>query len=196
MDSFTERKLVILARVLVAQNEWDKATRLIDRLVAVAETGKRWRLVIELLALRAFALDAQGRCDEALETLARALALAEPESYVRTFVDEGDQMAALLKRAASRGIAPDYVHELLAAFEPDSLPEKPPATATLIEPLSERELEVLRLLNGELSGPEIARELTIALSTLRFHTRNIYGKLGVHDRNQAVTRAEGLGLLF
>jgi len=191
-----ENTLVVLVRVLMAEEKWEKATRLVDRLVAAAETGKRWRRVVELLALQALALDAQRERDAALDSLGRALALAEPEGYVRTFVDEGEQMAALLKRAVSRGIAPDYVHRLLAAFEPKLRPGKPPTASPLMESLSEREIEVLRLLNSELSGPEIARELTIALSTLRFHTRNIYGKLGVHDRDQAVTRAEGLGLLY
>jgi LuxR family maltose regulon positive regulatory protein len=104
-------------------------------------------------------------------------------------------MAALLKRAASHGIAPGYSHQLLAAFEPEPLPGKPPAATALIEPLSERETEVLRLLNTELSGPEIARELVIALSTLRTHTQNIYGKLGARNRRAAVTRARELGLL-
>jgi LuxR family maltose regulon positive regulatory protein len=195
IDVFREGELVILAHVLMAQKEWDKATSLISRLLDATEAGKRWRCVIELLALQALILDAQGKQDEALEVLARALTLAEPEGYVRTFVDESEPMAALLRRAASRGIAPGYTPKLLAAFEPDTISGKPPAATTLIEPLSERELEVLRLLKTELSGPEIARELTIALPTLRFHTRNIYGKLGVHNRIQAVTRAETLGLL-
>jgi LuxR family maltose regulon positive regulatory protein len=192
---FCENERVILARGLMAQKEWDKATRLIGRLLDATETSKRWQCVIELLALQALVLDAQGKQDEALDVLARALALAEPEGYVRTFIDEGEPMAVLLRRAASRGIAPTYTCKLLAAFEPDTLSGQPPVTTLLIEPLSEREIEVLRLLNTELSGPEIARELTIALPTLRFHTRNIYGKLGVHNRIQAVTRAEEMGLL-
>ena len=192
---FREGELVILARVLMAQKEWDKAARLIDRLLDATETGKRWRRVVELLVLQALVLGAQRKQDEALEPLGRALALAEPEGYVRTFVDEGEPIAALLRRVASRGVAPGYTRKLLAAFEPDTLPGKPPSTTTLIEPLSERELEVLRLLKTELSGPEIARELVIALSTLRTHTRNIYGKLGVRNRMQAVARAKSLGLL-
>jgi LuxR family maltose regulon positive regulatory protein len=195
IDLLREGELVVLARVLMAQKAWDKATKLIDRLVDAAVDGKQWKRVVELFALQATALGAQGKQDEALEPLVRALALAEPEGYVRTFVDEGAPMAALLRRAASRGIAPVYTHKLLAAFEPDKRPGEPPTAKALIEPLSEREIEVLRLLNTELSGPEIARELVIALSTLRTHTQNIYGKLDVHNRMQAVAQAERLGLL-
>ena len=195
IDCFREGEFIILARVLIAQKKWDQAARLIDRLVDATETGKRWGRVIELLILRALVLNAQGKQDEALEPLARALALAEPEGYVRIFVDERKPMAALLHQAASRGIALDYVGELLAAYEPDTAPKELPSTAPLVEPLSKRELEVLRWLKTELSGPEIARELTIALSTLRTHTQNIYSKLNVNNRRAAVNRAEELHLI-
>jgi LuxR family maltose regulon positive regulatory protein len=150
--------------------------------------------------------------------LKQALSLGEPEGYVRTFLDEGVPMKALLRQAASRGIAPEYVSKLLAAF--DNLPftsddsrldttkesqivnSKPvlnegevSEVANLVEPLSERELQVLRLLKTELSGPEIARELMIALSTMRTHTQNIYSKLDANNRRAAVNRAEELGLI-
>jgi LuxR family maltose regulon positive regulatory protein len=110
-------------------------------------------------------------------------------------------MAQLLLEAASRGIMPDYTGKLLAAFEAEQLRSAgesplstPPASQPLIEPLSQRELEVLRLLKTDLSGPEIAGELVIALSTVRTHTKSIYGKLSVNNRRAAVKRAEELGL--
>jgi LuxR family maltose regulon positive regulatory protein len=159
------------------------------------QTGKRWGRLIELLILEALLLDAQGKQDEALERLTRALTLAEPEGYVRIFVGEGEPMAALLRQAGSRGIALDYVGELLAAHEPDTIPRELPPTTPLVEPLSKRELQVLRLLKTELSGPEIADELMIALSTLRTHTQSIYSKLNVNNRRGAVNRAEELNLI-
>ena len=119
--------------------------------------------------------------------------LAEPESYVRTFVDEGPPMAALLREAAKQGIAPNYVNLLQTAS--GKTDGRRPINQPFIEPLSERELEVLRLLGTELSGPEIARELIVSPNTMRTHTRNIYSKLGVHNRRAAVRRAEELDLL-
>ena len=129
----------------------------------------------------------------ALATLERALALAEPEGYVRTFVDEGPPMAALLDAAAKRGIARDYVTRLLAAFGTSGV--RTPVRQGLVDPLSERELDVLRLLGSELTGPEIARELVVSLNTVRTHTKAIYAKLGVNTRRAAVRRAAELDLL-
>jgi LuxR family maltose regulon positive regulatory protein len=129
----------------------------------------------------------------ALASLHRAAVLAEPEGYVRIFIDEGPPMAALLKLAAKPRNASSYVRRLLAAV----VTVEGPSTVgqPLIEPLSERELEVLRLLGSELDGPEIARELTVSLATVRTHTRNIYAKLGVNSRTAAVRRAAELDLL-
>jgi LuxR family maltose regulon positive regulatory protein len=122
--------------------------------------------------------------------LSRALTLAEPEGYVRMFVDEGLPMAGLLEEAAKRRIAPNYVRQLLIAF--GKVEDSAPVKQVLLEPLSERELEVLRLLRTDLSGPEMARELIVSLNTIRTHTKNIYSKLGVNDRRAAVRRAEEL----
>jgi LuxR family maltose regulon positive regulatory protein len=119
-----------------------------------------------------------------------ALTLAEPEGYVRIFVDEGPGMAALLKMAAKRRTAPEYARQLLAVFvKPEN---RTPVTKVLIEPLSGRELDVLRLLGTDLAGPDIARQLVVSLSTLRTHTRSIYTKLGVNNRRAAVRRAAEL----
>ncbi len=122
--------------------------------------------MIEILALQALAAQVIGDASRALNALERALSLAEPERCVRTFVDEGDPMRDLLRRAASHGIAVEYTAKLLKAFEIDEKPTRPPLDSD-IEPLSEREMEVLRLLATELTGPEIAEELFVAVSTVR-----------------------------
>ena len=124
--------------------------------------------------------------------LQQALSLAEPEGYVRMFVDEGPPMTVLLEGAAKHGIAPNYVRQLLTAL--GSARARTPVKQVLIEPLSQRELEVLRLLRTDLNGPEIAGELIVSLNTLRTHTKNIFSKLGVNNRRAAVRRAEELDL--
>ena len=140
-----------------------------------------------------------GDIPAALAPLSRALTLAEPEGYVRIFVDEGPPMAVLLEETAKHGDpawgagnAPNSVRQLLTALGCAS--DRTPVTQSLIEPLSERELEVLRLLGTGLNGPEMARELVVSLNTMRTHTKNIYSKLGVNNRRAAVRRAEELNL--
>jgi LuxR family maltose regulon positive regulatory protein len=186
-----------LARVRLAEGRPEEAAQLLTRLLALAEAGGWMGDVIEILALQALALQAQGASTQALTTLRRALALAEPEGYVRIFVDEGAPMAALLARMKDEGgRMRGYIHTLLAGFgeredvHPSSFIPQP-----LVEPLSERELEVLRLLAAGLESPEIARELIISVSTARSHIKNIYGKLDVHGRVQAIERARALGLV-
>jgi LuxR family maltose regulon positive regulatory protein len=188
-----------LARLLLSQyrNSRDDsamrdATRILERLLQAAESGERTASVIEILVLEALAYQMQGNLSTAMALLERALMLAEPEGYIRLFVDEGAPMADLLGRAAKQDIAPSYVRQLRAAF--GSI-EATPVRQALPEPLSERELDVLRLLGTDLSGPEIAQELVVSLSTLRTHTQNIYTKLGVNSRRTAVRRAEELGLI-
>jgi LuxR family maltose regulon positive regulatory protein len=155
---------------------------------------------IELTVLQALALEAGGDTARAMDALERALTLAEPEGFIRIFVDEGPPMARLLYEALARGIAPEYARRLLAAF-PLAEPEQagPPDTqapeSDLMEPLSERELEVLQLIAEGLTNPEIASRLFLSLHTIKAHTRNIYGKLGVHNRTGAVARAKALGVL-
>ena len=188
-----------LARVLLARHTAERAegsiseaTRLLARLLRAAEEGKRTGSAIEILVLQAVVHQAQGDLPAALETLQRALTLAEPEGYVRVFVDEGAPMVTLLRAASKQAIAPSYVRRLLAAGQAT---EDNRTVGRLIEPLSDRELEVLRLLGTELDGPEIARELVVSLNTVRTHTKNIYAKLGVTNRRAAVRRAEELDLL-
>jgi LuxR family maltose regulon positive regulatory protein len=113
---------------------------------------------------------------------------------VRTFLDEGEPMAKLLRRALTQGIAPNYVARLLAAFGEEA-PSLSPAMDALVEPLTEREMDVLRLIVAGLSNAEIAEELFVAVSTVKSHVNHIYGKLGVENRIQAVERARTLGLV-
>ena len=158
--------------------------------------------VIEILLLQALAHHAQGDILLALAPLERALALAEPEGYVRIFVDEGLPMAHLLSAAAGQGMMPDYIGKLLAVFEAEGQKSKDKAhlssalpTQPLVEPLSNRELEVLRLVAQGLSNREIGERLFLTLSTVKGHNRTIYGKLQVQRRTEAVARARELGLL-
>jgi LuxR family maltose regulon positive regulatory protein len=149
--------------------------------------------VIELLVLQALAHHAGRDVPAALDALGRAVTLAEPEGYLRVFADEGSPMVALLKALARQGTAGAYVRRLLAAVTRDEGPT--PVRHGLVEPLSERELDVLRLLGSDLDGPEIARELSVSLNTMRTHTKNIYAKLGVTSRRAAVRQAQELDLL-
>ena len=190
---------ITLARVLLARYAAERAeasmheaTRLLERLLRAAEEGARTGSVLEILVLQALARQARGDIPAALAALQGALTVAEPEGYVRIFVDEGPPMASLLRAAAKQGIAPSYVRRLLAAVS--NTEDSTPVSQGLIEPLSERELDVLRLLGTDLDGPEIARELIVSLNTVRTHTKNIYTKLAVTNRRAAVRRAAELGL--
>ena len=192
---------ITLARALAARYQDERAersiheaTRLLERLLPAAEAGARTGRVIEILVLRALAHQALGDIPAALASLEGAVTLAEPEGYVRVFADEGPAMASLLRAAAKQGTRRDYARRLLAAA---SGPEhgRSPTEQALIEPLSERELDVLRLLGSELDGPAIARELMVSLNTMRTHTKNIYTKLAVTNRRAAVRRAAELNLL-
>jgi LuxR family maltose regulon positive regulatory protein len=193
-----------LARLLIARYRQERADShlhdalgLLGRLLAAAEAGGRVGSVIEILLLQALAHEAHGDLQHALVPLARALALAEPEGYVRLFVDEGPPLARLLRRMQEEGgKANVYLHTLLAAFgrQPDLHPPSfsPPPSE---EPLSEREREVLRLIAEGLSNQELAARLYLSPHTIKVHTRNIYGKLGVTSRTQALAKARALGIL-
>ena len=188
-----------LARLLLAETvEGDAdalapALVLLDRLLAAAEAGRRDGSRLEILIVQALARRAAGDAPGAFAALDAAVAIAEPESYVRVFLDEGPALVRLLKAASRRSDAPRYLNELVRAAGGASTER--PAQHGLVEPLSERELEVLRLLRSELDGPDIANELVVSLNTLRTHTKNIYAKLGVGSRRAAVRRAEELDLL-
>ncbi|HEY1280614.1 MAG TPA: LuxR C-terminal-related transcriptional regulator, partial [Acidimicrobiales bacterium] len=197
-----EYEHITLARILLAQGAadpssaaTDDAVRLLRGLLAAAEQGQRTGSVVEILALQALAHDARGDTAAAMGALEQALSGAQGEGFIRVFLDGGAPMARLLRTAVDRGVAVDQARRLLAAGgfttpEP-SARALPPG---LVEPLSPRELEILRLLRTDLSGPDIARELTVSLNTVRTHTKNIYTKLGVNNRRAAVRRAAELGL--
>ena len=195
-----EIEYLVLARVFISQKRFEEAHSLIEKIYRIAkEIGKR-QTELEGLILLALVFSAQGETDQALVHLEMALSIGEQGGFIRIFVDEGPPMAHLLYEALSLKIAPDYVSRLLAAF-PVAETEQTNPTIThaphpeLIEPLSEREIELLQLIAEGLTNPEIAARLYLSLNTVKVHTRNIYGKLGVNNRTGAVARARALGIL-
>ena len=196
----SEIECIVLARTLIAQENVGEATELLRQLLVTAKAGEHTSRTIKILILQALALQAGGDTDQAITALEKALTLAKPAGFIRIFVDEGPAMARLLYDALARGIAPDYVRRLLAAF-PLGEPEQATATKSkvdqseLIEPLSDREIEVLQLIAEGLTNPEISLRLCVSLNTVKTHTRNIYAKLGVHTRTQAVARGRALGII-
>jgi LuxR family maltose regulon positive regulatory protein len=211
---------ITLARVLLARYKSDRADRsmleavgLLERLLQAAEEGERTGSVIEILMLQALAHQVQGNIPAALVPLELALTLAEPEGYVRMFVDEGPPMAVLLAklhersrkrpRAASTNVPLAYIERLLALLRGERVqegtspaaPSAPPPAQPLLDPLTERELEVLRLIAAGLSNRAIAARLVLALSTVKSYVNTIYSKLQVESRTQAVARARALHLL-
>ena len=195
-----EYEHLTLARLLIAQRrtqpdagDIDDALGLLARLLAAAEQGERGASVIEALILQAAAHDAAGDAAAALASLGRAVALAQPEGYVRLFIDEGPPMVTLLKTLRKQPAAPTYVNRLIASTTTIAIAA--PVPQQLLEPLSQREIDVLRLLGGDLSGPDIARQLSVSLNTVRSHTKSIYAKLGTTSRRGAVQRARELRLI-
>ncbi|HSR30366.1 MAG TPA: LuxR C-terminal-related transcriptional regulator [Anaerolineae bacterium] len=206
----SELEQIALARLWLAQGRAADAQRVLERQRALAEAGGRAGRSIEILSLQALALEALGRPGEADASLLRALSLARPEGYVRLFLELGQPLCELLERSVAPGTAPepngaaasrlvgDYVRDLLDAFQQERearRSEVAPFSDALVDPLSERELEVLRLLYEGLSNKEIANRLIVAPSTVKQHLKNIYSKLDVHSRTQAVARGRELRLL-
>jgi LuxR family maltose regulon positive regulatory protein len=206
-----EREYLVLVRVLLAQQAPNRALRLLERLHAQAETQGRTGSVIEIQALQALARSASGDQPGALAALGEAIALAAPEGYLRVFLDEGAPMAALLRQlladrrqdrpAGPAAAARDHLARLVDAFDQAGLPVRLPVrsggvvVAGLIEPLTERELEVLRLLAAGAPNRTIARELVVTVDTVKRHLSHLFSKLEVANRTQAVARARELGLL-
>lgn len=192
---------VMLARVLLARKSWHEARDLLIRLAPRAEAAGRVHALIKILVLTALVLETIGEAEAAQTTFKRALCLAEPGGYIRTFVEGGQPIVALLRRAHNAGDAIEYTAMLLAACG------QPPGDATssaqpilhlaqpLLEPLSEREMEVLELIAKGAQNQAIARQLFVALDTVKKHVSRILDKLGVNNRTEAVTRARELGII-
>jgi LuxR family maltose regulon positive regulatory protein len=200
---WAELDYLTLARVLLAQGRAGESLGLLKRLQLAAESSGRFGRALEAQILRALAYRAQDNISQALEALSQALAQAQPEGYVRLFVDEGEPMRLLLQRRKDEGgKMKEYLDHLLAAFgqqlaNADFHPSReafiPPP---LVEPLSERELQVLRLMAAGKSNQEIAHTLVITVGTVKTHNNHIFSKLGVQNRAQAIVRAQALGLVW
>jgi LuxR family maltose regulon positive regulatory protein len=210
-----EQRELVLARLFLAQYRGDEAAERLGALIKRVEAGGLNDLLIGALVLQALAYDQQGDADGATAALVRALGLAEPEGYIRTFVQEGGPMGRLIRSiredddgAAEPGVAVEYLETLLAALGVTALVEVEapgrsngvgyhPAysTVSLLSPLSERELEVLRLIAAGKSNAAIADTLYISLSTVKTHINNLYSKLGVESRTQALVRAKEINLM-
>jgi LuxR family maltose regulon positive regulatory protein len=205
---------LVLARLFILQGRAAQALDLLASLLAYATSLGRVDLLIEIQILRALANEAEGRHDRALDALVEALALAEPGRYVRSFLDEGQHLRSLIcdfrAEIGERGSELEnyqrnrllsYADRLLAAFRDEAsttaeeMIGRPLQMLPLVEALSEREMDVLRLLGAGMSNPEIADVLVIAVSTVRSHCKSIYGKLDVHTRWDAVRRGQELGLI-
>ncbi len=185
-------------RVLITQGNPNDGLALVEEQRQRAEAkGLLGRLLL-VKAVQSVVLFAQGEKDHAVQVLTEALAMAEPGGFIRLFLDEGALMAQLLSEAASRGIMPDYVSRLLAAFEAEKRNSKdrpdPHPHQLLIEPLSQRELEILKLIAQGLSNEEICKKLFLALDTVKGHNRRIFEKLQVHRRTEAIAKARELNL--
>jgi LuxR family maltose regulon positive regulatory protein len=200
-----EGEYLALARVRITQGRDNPsapflrdALHLLEKLLSDAEAKARLGSVLEILVLCALALEVQGDRTSALSTLERALVLAEPEGYMRLFVDEGAPVLALLRQVHARSRVPGYVATLLRAFGEEYVSDLPPPSvrpSQLAEPLTEREREVLILLLEGASNREIARRLVVSVNTVKRHVYNLCDKLGVQSRTQAIARARTLNLL-
>ena len=190
-----------LARVFIVQGKLDEAFELLDWLHQTAGAAGRTRSVIEILMLKSLAWQTYGDTNRAVPTIEEAITLAEPEGYIRLFADEGPLMAELLRRACASGTSGNYMSQLMAAcdieseWRTQSQGAEAISALALPEPISERELEILNLISQGISNREAAQHFVVATSTVKKHLENIYGKLGVHNRTQAVARAKELSLL-
>ncbi len=184
-------EMALLAELSIAQDQLVRAYEITEQVLASAEATKDTRPALDCLLLQAIIFHLQGQREQALSILARVLTRTEPEGFIRTYVDKGEPMAALLQQAAARGITPIYTRKLLAAFK-----NTPADQEALVESvLSEREIKVLSCIAAGKSNQAIAHELVIEVSTVKTHVNNIFTKLGVHSRTQAVARAKELGVL-
>ena len=203
---------LVLARVLIADGAAQAAQALLGKLEKVVTDSDRLARLIEVYTLQALAHQILGEREQALGQLGQAIELAQPEGFVRLFVDEGNTLLPLFKQIAGRGLAIAYIQQLLPLFD-ETTQSKPPPTAKtspieyspnkveadsvppLLNPLTDRELATLRYLASDLTIPEIAEQMVVAPSTIRTYVKRIYGKLDVHTRLEAVNRARSLALI-
>jgi LuxR family maltose regulon positive regulatory protein len=195
-----EHEYLAFARILIAQGRVDESIRLLDRTLKSAEEKAYKSRVIEILILKALAFQSDGDLTKAMTTLNHALKLAEPGGFIRIFLDEGPPFALLLNKAIYRGVASDYARRLLPYFQDSESEEAAPEKMLLykdelIEPLSEREIEVLKLVAEGLTNQEIAGRLFLSLNTIKVHNRHIFAKLNANSRLQAVSKARDVGIL-
>lgn len=188
---------ITLARVLIARESLEEAIVLLQRLSAAAKAGGRLRSVIETLGLEALAQHRLGNTPAALDAVASALELAEPEAYLRVFVDEGPPMRELLRHAAARGMAGAWTRRVLAGFDNAAEPQPGDTVTRSVTPrlLTTREHEILRLIAAGMRNQEIARQLFISPATVKRHIANVYNKLDAGHRTEALNRATALNLL-
>jgi LuxR family maltose regulon positive regulatory protein len=201
-SAFYEAQQILLARVHLLRDQVGAALDILDPIDASARAAGRLARVIEICLLKALAWQALGDRAAALKAFQESLALAEPEGYVRVHVDEGTRLLPLLSALDRELLSPRHLQrhgrKLLNALDVragDQQPATDDLSSELIEPLTKRESQVLRLMAAGLSSPEIADELVIAVSTARTHIKNIHGKLGAHSRYEAIERARQLRLL-
>jgi LuxR family maltose regulon positive regulatory protein len=199
-----EPEAIAQSYVLAALGKLDESLRLSEQLLRSAQKHQRQGRVIEILVLRALTLNKKGNTELAIESIAEALKLAEPENYMRIFLDEGQPMIELLNLTISKGVMGTYSQNLLRELKAASiesmqgeanLSEARRSNQTMAEPLSEREFEALQLLGQGLTNQEIAKQLFVSLNTIKTHVKNIHTKLGTRNRTEATTRAQELGLL-
>lgn len=183
------------ARVQLARGDTATALAMLDSIGEQVEAKGYKDEILKTMVLQAVALQKHGEIDQAVGIFGDALIMAEPGGFIRIFIDEGAPMAQLLHEAAQRGIKPEYTSKLLAAFEVEKQDDTAAATQQLIDPLTQRELEVLRLIAEDLSNREIGERLFLALDTVKGHNRKIFAKLGVKNRTQAVYKAISLKIL-
>jgi LuxR family maltose regulon positive regulatory protein len=189
-----ESEYIVLARLLISLEDIDLALDLLDRLYLQAASGKRRGRVMEIQMLKALALQEAGRSGQALDNMEEVLSAAESDGYIRLFVDEGPSMARLLTQCVSKGVSIRYASDILAQFpRTGSCPTV--SQGSLVDPLSDREIEVLQLMADGLSRPQIAGQLHLSINTVKTHARNIYGKLTVRNRAAAIARARDLHLI-
>lgn len=185
---------MIWARVSVARQEAREILAQLEELLEQAQHLGLFRWAIQIYCLQSLALQAQGRTNEALSKLESALALAEPEGYVQVFLEEGPRILDLIHMAQKRGIAPGFVSRLIEAFTGQSS-RRETRPVSVQGPLSKREMELLRLIAEGCSNKEIATRLVISIGTVKRHTSNIFTKLSVKNRTEAVAKTREIGLL-